>query len=136
MTDKNIVDEKDMNAHGAINDPASEAHVQPQSRAEDIFGSRHVAGGDHNEFKEHKGIEESGSPETAGKVGGGLDKLGLLNKKSDIKRAFRQTALVKDLRMFKEKEKKRRSLLIYGTIDMKTKLFEKSNIETKKKRKG
>ena len=38
--------------------------------------------------------------------------------------------------MYKEKEKKRRSMLIYGTTDMKTKLFEKSNIESKKRRKG
>ena len=38
--------------------------------------------------------------------------------------------------MFKEKEKKRRSMLIYGTVDMKTKLFERSNTESKKKRKG
>ena len=117
-------------------DGASESHIQPQSRLEEKLGPRLIAEDDNpedKEFKEGRGSEEAVGAETSvGRTG--VDKF--LGKKSDIKRAFRQTALVKDLRMFKEKEKKRRSMLIYGTVDMKTKLFERDNTESKKKRKG
>ena len=36
-----------------------------------------------------------------------------------------KTTLVKDIRIAKEKAKQRRSELVYGTNDMKTKLFER-----------
>ena len=42
--------------------------------------------------------------------------------------------LVKDLRIYKEREKQRRSDLIYGTTDMKTKLFERAQKERKQRR--
>ena len=51
-----------------------------------------------------------------------------------ITQAFRRTVLVKDLRIYKEREKQRRSDLIYGTTDMKTKLFERAQKERKQRR--
>ena len=116
-----------------INDHSSGAHVQPQSIGEDKFGTKHRVGDDDpmdKEFMDHDG-QMAGASETAGKPSA-IDKM-FGNKKSDIKRAFRQTALVKDLRMHKEKEKKRRSMLIYGTTDMKNTLFERSSQEKKNK---
>lgn len=88
-------------------------------------------------FKDGRSSDDivGGTETAAGRTGGIIDKM--INKKSDIKRAFRQTALVKELRTYKENEKKRRSMLIYGTTDMKAKIHEKNNIESKKnKRKG
>ena len=55
------------------------------------------------------------------------------------KQAYRHTVDVKDLRQQKENEKRRKSLLIYGTEDMKTKKYEKKNqenLEQKKKKRG
>ena len=59
------------------------------------------------------------------KAGGGVAKLS---------NAIRRTVVVKDLRIYKEKEKQRRSELIYGTTDMKTKLFERAQKEKKQRR--
>lgn len=56
------------------------------------------------------------------KAGGGVSKM---------TQAFRRTVLVKDLRIYKEREKQRRSDLIYGTTDMKTRLFERAQRERK-----
>ena len=44
---------------------------------------------------------------------------------------FGRTNLVKDIRIAKEKAKQRRSELVYGTTDMKTKLFEREQRERK-----
>ena len=90
MVDKNIEDPKDPEKGGMASAPASEAHIQPQSIAEDRFGPKHRAGDDENpmdkEFKEGKASDDAmGGGETALSKGAGF----FGNKKSDIKRAFR-----------------------------------------------
>ena len=65
------------------------------------------------------------------KLFGGGDGQGGVNK---LQNAIRRTVVVKDLRIYKEKEKQRRSELIYGTTDMKTKLFERAQKEKKQRR--
>ena len=50
-----------------------------------------------------------------------------------LAKVFGRTNLVKDIRIAKEKAKQRRSELVYGTVDMKTKLFEREQRERKQR---
>ena len=59
------------------------------------------------------------------------------NPKSAVTKSLLQTSVIKDLRQQKERQKHRKSMLIYGTKDMKKKLFERENRQkNKSKRSG
>ena len=81
--------------------------------------------------KEDETPKKPGGGKMMSKLFGGGDGQGGVNK---LQNAIRRTVVVKDLRIYKEKEKQRRSELIYGTTDMKTKLFERAQKEKKQRR--
>ena len=74
-----------------------------------------------------------GGGNKGGESGGGVG--GMKGGIDNLKKAFQRTVLVKDLRIYKEREKQRRSDLLYGTTDMKTKLFERAQKEKKQRKK-
>ena len=61
---------------------------------------------------------------------------GSTSAKSQITKNLLQTSVIKDLRQQKEREKQRKSMLIFGTQDMKKKLFERENRKQNKKNGG
>lgn len=61
---------------------------------------------------------------------------GSVSAKSAVTRSLLQTSVIKDLRLQKEREKQRKSRLIFGTDDMKKKLFERENRKLLKQKRG
>mmetsp|Transcript_6454 Transcript_6454/g.8649 ORF Transcript_6454/g.8649 Transcript_6454/m.8649 type:complete len:94 (+) Transcript_6454:119-400(+) len=61
---------------------------------------------------------------------------GSLRDAVDMSKSLLQTNVVKDLRKQKERVKQRKSMLIYGTRDMKRKIYERGNRQLQSNQQG